>query len=152
MDRPVWTDQCDDCGRRYPSAAKLRKHTTRMHSERVHCQFQGCNWNCSSQDVYRLRKHELDRHSRRRFIPMVTPRPHQSMPSVVNIPSLHSTTSTPLKTPPHTYVAPLRHNCRGNFRSNRPISGVCPTSRCGPCVYKDQTSATEERINLSATS
>ena len=102
MDRPVWTDQCDDCGRRYPSAAKLRKHTTRMHSERVHCQFQGCNWNCSSQDVYRLRKHELDRHSRRRFIPMVTPRPHQSMPSVVNIPSLHSTTSTPLKTPPPT--------------------------------------------------
>lgn len=102
MDRPVWTDQCDDCGRRYPSAAKLRKHTTRMHGERVHCQFQGCNWNCSSQDVYRLRKHELDSHSRRRFIPMVTPRPHQSMPSVVNIPSLHSTTSTPLKTPPPT--------------------------------------------------
>ena len=110
MDRPVWTDQCDDCGRRYPSAAKLRKHTTRMHGERVHCQFQGCNWNCSSQDVYRLRTHELESHSRRRFIPMATPRTHQSMPSVVHIPSLHSITSTPLKTPPPTPNWKLNEN------------------------------------------
>ena len=39
----------------------------------------------------------------------------------------------------------LQHNYHGSFRSNQPISGVWPTSRCGPCVYKDQMSATEER-------
>ena len=83
MDRPIWTDQCKNCGgKRYPSAAKLRKHKTRTHGERVHCQFQECNWNCSSQDVYRLRKHKMNRHSNRRYIPMPTPRPHQSMPSL----------------------------------------------------------------------
>ena len=31
MDRPIWTDQCEDCGRRYPSDAKLRKHRTTSH-------------------------------------------------------------------------------------------------------------------------
>ena len=61
---------------------------------------------------HRLRKHELDRHISCRFIPMATPRQHQSMPSVVTILSLHTTTSTPLKTSTPTPIWKLNESTR----------------------------------------
>ena len=85
--------------------------STEPERTRVHCQFQGCNWNCSSQDVYRLQKHELDRHSSRRFISMATPRSHQSMPSVVSTqPVVYA--CIPLQTPPPTPSWKLNESTR----------------------------------------
>lgn len=76
--------------RGYPSAAKLMTHMKRTPAEHIHCKFQGCNWNYSSQDVYYLRRHDLDRHSSRKFVPMTTRRPLKFMSSVVSIQRLHT--------------------------------------------------------------
>ena len=90
MDRPLWNNQCEKCGKRFPTVAKLRKHINHMHGGRIYCT--DCTFSCSSYDRYRLRQHIRDKHIPkqllRNFEPAETPRLEREVQSVVVQPKM----------------------------------------------------------------
>jgi len=81
MDRHVWDDQCEDCGKRFPSLTKLHRHRRVVHGPKIKCRY--CWWSCNSNHTDRLRKHEHSAHHQEMFTPAETPTVHRSVSSVV---------------------------------------------------------------------
>jgi hypothetical protein len=83
-----WTDQCQDCGKRFPNATKLNRHIKRVHGPRLKCNF--CWWSCQSHQ--RQIEHERAHHNREGFVPAETPTFSWSVSSVI-VPVTSSTGS-----------------------------------------------------------
>ena len=90
MDK-VWIDQCQDCGKRFPNASKLNRHSKRVHGPRLKCNF--CWWSCQSHQRQRLLEHERAHHHREGFVPAETPAFSGSVSSVI-VPVISATDSS----------------------------------------------------------
>ena len=77
----VWSDQCRECGKRFPNTTSLNRHVKRVHGPRLKCNF--CWWSCQSHQRQRLVEHERAHHSMEGFVPAETPAFSGSLASVV---------------------------------------------------------------------